>query len=63
MQTKNNNLDNHDMTSKRTNKRKKAYRSPRLVVYGGFRRLTKGSTGLARDGGGGATKSKASGGT
>ena len=62
MQTKNSNLGNHDMTSKRRNERKKAYRSPRLVVYGDFRRLTKGATGLARDGGAGSPKSKASGG-
>jgi hypothetical protein len=61
MQTKDSSVGNHDMTSKKTKKRKKAYRSPRLVVYGDFRRLTKGGGGTRRDGGAGG-KSKASGG-
>jgi hypothetical protein len=60
MQTKNSNLGKHGMTSERKGK-KKGYRPPRLVVYGDFRRLTKGATGPARDGGAGSPKSKASG--
>lgn len=63
MQTKNNKLSSDEMIPKRTNKRKKVYHAPRIVVYGDFRRLTMGATGLARDGGAGSPKSKASGGT
>jgi hypothetical protein len=59
MQTEDSDLDKHDMNSKGTKKKKKAYRSPRLVVYGDFRRLTKGGGGTKRDGGVGAPKTKA----
>ena len=49
--------DEHGTASAR-----KAYAAPRLVVYGDLRRLTAGQTGPDRDGGVGATKSKATGG-
>jgi len=39
-----------------------AYEAPKLVVYGDLRALTSGASGASRDGGTGATKSKASGG-
>jgi hypothetical protein len=40
---------------------KKPYAAPEVRVHGDLRRLTAGATGLQRDGGAGATKSKASG--
>ena len=40
---------------------KKAYQTPDLRVHGDLRRLTAGATGTKRDGGPGATKSKAGG--
>ena len=38
------------MKSKTIRMKKKAYRSPRLVVYGDFRSLTRGKGGTADDG-------------
>jgi len=55
--------DNSDQEMSRTTKsnmesrRKKPYRSPRLVVYGDLSRVTKGGGGTKGDGGG--THSKA----
>ena len=50
------------MKSKTESKKKKPYRSPRLVKYGSLAQITRGGSGLQRDGGAGAPKSKASGG-
>ncbi len=40
------------MRSKKTARKKKPYRPPRLVVYGDLRRLTRGKGGSNPDGGG-----------
>ncbi len=42
------------MKSKGQNRKKKPYRSPRLVTYGDFRSLTRGAAkgGMKNDGGG-----------
>jgi hypothetical protein len=52
-------LGKHEMNRKTTNKEKKAYRSPRLVVYGDLRHLTMGAHGTRRDGPSGSPKSRA----
>ncbi len=51
----------HAISRRTTHEDKKAYRSPRLVVYGDLRHLTMGASGPNRDGGAGSPKSKASG--
>lgn len=40
------------MKSKRQDRKKKVYTSPRLVSYGDFRTLTRAKGGSANDGGG-----------
>jgi hypothetical protein len=49
------------MKSKRENRKKKAYRPPRLVTYGDFRSLTRAKGGGANDGGGAKPATKAGG--
>jgi len=49
------------MDMEKANSDKKPYNPPVLRTYGDLRRLTAGASGPQRDGGSGATKSKASG--
>ncbi len=49
------------MKSKKTQTKKKAYRPPRLVVYGDFRSLTRAKGGTKGDGGGGKANTRVSG--
>ncbi len=46
----------------KADRKKKPYQSPRLVVYGDFRTLTRAKGGGANDGGGPKPKTKAGGG-
>jgi hypothetical protein len=59
--TDENGTEKHTMDGKTISEGKKAYRSPRLVIYGDFQRLTMGGGGTARDGGSSGPKTKASG--
>lgn len=59
--THNDSVERHTMNSKATSQGKKAYHSPRLVLYGDLQRLTRGGGGVQRDGPAGSPKTKASG--
>lgn len=50
------------MRPKAENRKKKPYRSPRLVTYGDFRTITRAKGGSANDGGGPKPATKSSGG-